>query len=417
MINPISRLLLFCLLAHAIGRPATAQTRESASVVIDTLTALRGRIMEKESEREALARMLAALNDVDSVYKVHCPRWVVREEDLRQRVLKMFRLRQGNPNPESEVLVVANPQESQILELRAGNALMGRRDARMIMSDSLQYQLLFATYPRRYIEEIPARPRNPVVFGGRPRFAALSLSAFSGALLFSDGSGVEVQLGHEEIGYHFWSTGSIQVTAMFEDFKVGILAPLSLGNSRPGLIQPLTIRPRKLTGTKGVILEYDPEMFSGRLMARFSIGGATGVTNPELLAETGPVYSVHTIAQLTYAQRVSLVGFSGQLTLRGGIGFHQMSTAEVTSGGAFATTAKDNFVSPILDVGYIHYGERQYGIGAQYYSAILFAKAWVEIVRDFIFVDVKYYTPIFRAAKPWEQPYFFMVSPRIQVVY
>jgi hypothetical protein len=419
MINPLSRLLVFCLVAVTVESPATAQTpaRESVPVVIDTLTSLRAAIVEREREREALDRMLVALNDVDSVYKAHCPRWVVRDEDLRQRVLKMFRLRRGDPIPESEVLVVANPQESQILELRAGNVFMGRRDARMIMSDSLQHELLFATYPRRYIEEIPARPRNPVVFGGRPRFAALSVSAFAGALLFGDGSGVEVQLGHEEIGYHFWSTGSVQVTAMFEDFKVGILAPLSLGTSHPDLIQPLTIRPRKLTGTKGVILEYDPEVFSGRLSARFSIGGVTGVTNPELLADTGPVYSVHTIAQLTYAQRVSPAGYSGQLTLRGGIGFHQISAGEVMPGGVIVTTAKDNFVSPILDAEYVHYGERQYGIGAQYCSAILFAKAWVEIVRDFIFVDVKYYTPIFRAAKPWEQPYFFMVSPRIQVVY
>jgi hypothetical protein len=419
MIIRVPKSLLLFLLAVAAGSPAVAQVpaRESTSGISDTVISLRARIVEREREHEALDRMLQALNEVDSAYLAHCPCWIVRDEDLRQRVLKMFRLRQEDPGSESNVLVVSNPQESQILEARAGNAVMKRRDARMIMGDSLQHQLLFATYPRRYKEEVPSRPRNPVVFGGRPRFAALSVSAFAGALLFSDGTGVEAQLGHEEIGYHFWSTGSVQVAGMFEDFKVGVLAPLALGNSHPDLIQPLTIRPRKLTGTKGILLEYDPELFAGRLAARFSIGGMTGVTNPDLLADTGPVYTVHTIAQLTYAKRLPLSDIAGQLTLRGGLGFHQISTGEVTATGTIATTEKENFLSPIVGVEYIRHGDRQYGLAAQYYSSILFAKAWVEIVQDFIFIDVKYYTPVFRAARPWEQPYFFMVSPRIQVVY
>lgn len=408
--------LLLLIVAALPGR-APAQGVPPPPAGPDTLVLLREKIAERESEREGLERMLAALNDVDSAYKAHCPRWVVRDEDLRQRVLRMFRLRRQDPGAESEIVVVANPRESQILELRAGGAVLGRRDARVIMSDSLQQQLLYGTYPRRYIEEIPSRPRNPVVFGGTPRFAALSVSAFAGALLFSDGSGVEVQMGHEEIGYHFWSTGSVQVAGMFDDFKVGILAPLSLGKSGPELTQPLTIRPRKLTGTKGVVLEYDPALFTGRLMARFSVGGITGVTNPELLAGDGPIYTVHTVGQLTYAHRVKLEGFSGQLTLRGGVGFHQIWTGEVASGGTIATTEKENFISPVLDAEYIHHGERQYGIGLQYYSAILLARMWVEIVQDFVFVDLKYYTPAFRAAKPWEQPYFFMISPRLQVVY
>jgi hypothetical protein len=412
-----SRHTVFLLVLALAALPARVPAQGAVpSAPSDTLAVLRERIAEREGERVSLERMLAALNDVDSAYIAHCPRWVVRDEDLRQRVLRMFRARGQDPGAESEIAVVANPRESQILELRAGSAVMGRRDARVIMSDSLQQELLYGTYPRRYIEEIPSRPRNPVVFGGTPRFAALSLSAFSGALLFSDGSGVEVQMGQEEIGYHFWSTGSVQVAGMFDDFKVGILAPLALGKSGPELTQPLTIRPRKLTGTKGVALEYDPAVFNGRLMARFSVGGLTGVTNPELLAGEGPVYTVHSVAQLTYARQVKFEG-SGQLTLRGGIGFHQVWTGEVASGGTIATTDKENFVSPILDLEYIHHGERQYGIGVQYYSAILFARMWVEIIRDFVFVDLKYYTPAFRAAKPWEQPYFFMISPRVQVVY
>jgi hypothetical protein len=41
----------------------------------------------------------------------------------------------------------------------------------------------------------------------------------------------------------------------------------------------------------------------------------------------------------------------------------------------------------------------------------------VEIVKNFLFVDLKYYTPVGRDPHPWEQKYFFMISPRIQITY
>jgi hypothetical protein len=56
-------------------------------------------------------------------------------------------------------------------------------------------------------------------------------------------------------------------------------------------------------------------------------------------------------------------------------------------------------------------------VNLQYYGMLIFAHGWLEFIKNFLYLDIKYYSPIIRNPKPWEQPYFFMVSPRIQVIY
>lgn len=58
-----------------------------------------------------------------------------------------------------------------------------------------------------------------------------------------------------------------------------------------------------------------------------------------------------------------------------------------------------------------------FGASLQLYSSILHLKGWVELIKNFMFIDLQYYTPFVRDPKPWEQSYFFMVSPRFQVIY
>jgi hypothetical protein len=389
----------------------------SKPVQVDTVSSLRDSLQEKMADRARLERMLEALNTVDTVYKAHCPTWKILDEDLKQRLFRVFQMRFAGTIQDTDIVVIANPQETQILELQAGQLRMGRRDVRVSLGDSLTSEILQGNYSRRQINTNLPPPRNPLLFGYAPRFAALSISAFEGTLLFSDSRGIDVKLGHEEIGYHFWSTGSLQIMAVLEQLRVGIVAPFTFGNIKPGLVQPLTIRPRLLSGEKGIVLHYDTPDPSEQLSAHFTIGEIRGVTNPSLLVGDGAIYSVHTVAQITYARQDLLSQGSHLFTLKGGIGYHQIAAGAVTPDGLVGTTEKDDFFSPILGVDYVHQGERLYGMGIQYYSSIIFAKCWVELVKDFIFVDVKYYAPVVRNAKPWEQPYFFMVSPRLQVVY
>jgi hypothetical protein len=403
------------LLAASCGAQTSAPL--SSLVMSDTLGRLRDDLQEKQNDRGKLERMLAALNSVDTVYKTHCPTWTVLDEDLRQRILRILRLQNPGAVKDTVIVVIANPEETQILELTAGSVTMGRRDARVNLGDSLHFEILHGEYAKRIVDTSPIRPRNPMLFGYTPRFAALSLSGFGATLLFNDGLGVNVKLGHEELGYHFWSTGSLKAMAMFEQLKLGIIAPFTFGNTQPDRIAPLTIRPRKLTGTKGIAIEYDYPFASEQVSAILNIGEVPSAVNSDLLVDRNAVYSIHTVSQLTYARQEFLGGGRHMFTLRGGIGYHQVATGTFMPDGTLATTNKEDFVSPIVAVDYVHHGDRLYGMGIQYYSSVIFATCWIEFVKDFIFVDLKYYSPVFRNPKPWEQPYFFMISPRIQVIY
>jgi hypothetical protein len=399
---------------QAIVLVVSLSTALVAQIPSDSLLQLQEALRQKKDDLQAMERMLRSL----SVYMAHCPSWVVLDENLRHRVHTIMQMRSSTREPDTALVVIANPQRTQILELRSGSITMGRRDIHVSLSDSLKLEILEGIYPKRMLDLNPGETRNPMLFGYVPRFAALSLSGFGATLLFNNGRGIEVKLGHEEIGYHFWSTGSAQIMAVFEQFRLGIIAPFRFGNTpTDAVIQPLAIRPRLLTGSKGIVLHYDSALPSEQISAHFAIGEVRGFTNPDILAGTTDIYSVHTVAQLTYARQETFGSGLHLFTFKGGLGYHQIATGSFGTGGGIQTTAKENFVSPILAVDYVHEGNWLYGLGVQYYSSIVFAKGWVELIKDFLFIDIKYYAPIFRDAKPWEQPYFFMVSPRIQVVY
>jgi hypothetical protein len=383
---------------------------------VDSVRILSGVLEKKREDRARMMRIVDALNTVDSVYKVHYPTWIVLDEDLRQRVIRLFRSRIPSFTHNTDVVVIASPDRSQIIELGVGSKAMGRQDVRFNVSDSLRADLLAADYAKRMIDPIVEPPREFAFFGYRPRYAALSLSAFGATLLFNNGGGAEAKLGYEEIGYHFWSAGTVKALALFDRLKLGVILPLTQGKGRGGGTQPLAIRPRLLTGARGIAAEYEYPFSSQLVGTRFSIGEVTDFTNRELYVNQDRIYYVHTVAQLYYSRQGSLGG-NHLFTLTGGLGYHQIATADLHSDDRYVITDRDDFVSPVLRVDYVHRGENLYGAGLQYYGSILFVNWWVELIQNFMFIDLKYYSPVFRSAKPWEQPYFFMISPRIQVEY
>src|SRR3972149_2386732 len=114
--------------------PTQAQQAEaSGQSAIDSVAVLRSILEEKRSDRARLDRMLSALNSVDSVYRVHFPTWVVRDEDLRQRIYKVFRGRFSDLAPDTAVTVVANPEQSEILQVSIGKAIMGPQETRIVL--------------------------------------------------------------------------------------------------------------------------------------------------------------------------------------------------------------------------------------------------------------------------------------------
>jgi len=381
----------------------------------DSVEALNELLERKKADAERMQRMLEAVNEVDSVYKLRYPTWIVLEEDLKERIRRTFKVRKIDFPPSADVQVVANPDAREILEVSIGDARMGRNDVHSYMSDSLQNAILDGAYVREVIDPRPQERRVGQIYGVRPRFASVYASAFGAGLLFSNAWGVEAKLGFEEIGYHFWSTGSMRALAVFDQFKIGVLFPIANGTSEEHS-QPLDIRPRKLTGSIGFGSEFQVPMENASINAMLSIGDISSVTNYRLLTDSMDFYFVHTVTQLSYSHRLELSP-GHLLTLTGGLGYHQIGHGMVQPDLSVTTTDKEDFISPVLRVEYMNRVSNMFGASVQVYSAIVHMKGWVELIRNLLYLDLQYYSPIIRDAKPWEQSYFFMLSPRIQVIY
>jgi len=382
----------------------------------DSVSVLRSILEERQNDRVKLERMLNALNAVDSVYKAYFPAWIVLDEDLRQRIYKAFRGRYPNVLPDTAVVVVVTPENSDILQISIGSVAMGPQEARLVLSDSLRNDILLANYPLRKIDSTPVKQRKRILFGAKPQVVSMDVSLFGAALLFGNGWGIELKVGHDEIGYPFWSAGDARIMAVFDRLKFGVMIPFNFGTKQPRILDPLAIRPRKLNGATGISAEFDQPVNSDLIGARFSLGELNRFISGQLTDERSPYY-LHTIGQLFYSHRLSLQGGGHLLAVSLGAGFHQVARGEVQPDGRIVASQKSNFFSPIVRLEYVRQGEEMYGVTAQYYSSIVYVSGWIELVKNFIYVDLRYAAPIIRAPKPWEQPYFYLISPRFRLVY
>jgi hypothetical protein len=409
-------LALLCVIGLA-GSPSRlgAQTGPGTSTMEDSIALLQKTINARLADRDQLHRMLAALNVIDSVYRPLYPAWLVLDNDLRERVNKALRQRHPGTASDTDVIVIANPARGQILGVSAGSTYLGRIETPQTLSDSLDRELLHGTYQRTDVDLTVEPPRTSNL-NPEPQYASLIASAFGIRLMFSRGLGIEAAIGREELGYHFWSSGDFSVRAIIHGLKLGILLPFPYGYKTVKPSDPLAIKPSLLVGSTGFSGEFEYPLNESKVGARLAVGDLYLGTLETKVPPGLTAYSLHSSGQLYFAHQ--LQWGVDQLVLTGGIGAHQVMMNRADSGKATVNVIeRSDFASPLLRVDYARLGDRLYGVSVQYYNALLSLSGWVEVVRNFLFVDVKYYTPVFRDPQPWEHKYFFMISPRLQITY
>lgn len=407
---------LFAAMCACLPSPLRAQLADASKATIeDSIAMLQTTIIRRTADRDQLERMLAALNVIDSVYKPLYPAWLVLDDDLRERINRSFRQRHPEVSPDTDVVVIANPERGQILGVSVGSTHLGRLETPQTISDSLNRELLHGTYQRKDVD-LKVEPPRTNVLETEPLYASLAASAFGLRMMFSKGLGLEAVIGREELGYHFWSSGDFSIRGIVYGLRLGVLLPFPYGYKTYQPSDPLAIKPTLLVGSTGFSGEYEYPLGNGKVGARLSVGDLFLGTLLDKVPPGVVAYSIHSTGQLYYAHRIRWG--SDSFTFTGGIGGHQVTTnaADTVQNKATAIDRAD-FTSPILRVDYARLGTRLFGGSVQLYSSILYLSGWVEIVRNFLFVDVKYYTPVGRDPHPWEQKYFFMISPRIQITY
>jgi hypothetical protein len=299
--------------------------------------------------------------------------------------------------------------------LSVGSVQIGRLETPQTISDSLDGEILHGSYQRKDVD-LRVEPPRKTVLNTEPQYASLAASAFGLRLMFSRGLGLDAAIGRDEIGYHFWSSGDFSVRAIVYGLKLGVLLPFPYGYKSYQTSDPLAIKPSLMIGSTGFSGEYEYSFGESKAGARMSVGDLYLGTILKKVPVGLSAYSLHATGQLYFGHHV-LWG-SDSFTFNGGLGYHQVTKNLADSAqGKVDVTEVNEFTSPLLRIDYARLGDRLYGGSIQYYSSILYLSGWVEIIRNFLFVDVKYYTPVGRGPEPWEQKYFFMISPRIQITY
>jgi hypothetical protein len=151
--------------------------------------------------------------------------------------------------------------------------------------------------------------------------------------------------------------------------------------------------------------------------ARFSIGELTSVHALGDLVDPQNVYYINSIGQLSLSQKVYFSGAKHVVTLTGGLGYHKIGYATADTLGNVSTYDRVTFFSPMVKTAYVFNGFETFGVSVQYYHNTIMADVWLELFKNFLYIEGKYSVPIIRAPQPWEQPYFFMISPRVRFAF
>jgi hypothetical protein len=398
---------LFCsteLWGQSTPSDTTLETRKKLSLDLHKLRA----------DRARLHRILAALNIVDSAYIVHFPTWLIRDVDVRERVHKVFRNRLKFPSRDSDLVVITNPSKTEIEMLSFGAVSMGREEVRLFVGDNLRKTILSEEYSRESTPQ-PQEPKKPIVLEPEPKSVFFEGSLFGGSIKFSNGWGAEMKMGNDAIGFPFWSSGSAEVVLLVDQLRIGAVVPMSVGLSESQIGGPFTIQSRKLNGAGGFTAEYAFNIASGSFDFHITSSPLSNSDANKKYTSLTEAYYVRSVVQGIYYRNLGMINNEHSFTLGVGMGYHQIGKARIIPYVDVNTTDKFDYYSPIIKVSYLRQGMHTYGVEVQGYSSTLLITSWIELVKDFIYADMKYSIPVFRGPNAWENSYFIMVSPRIRL--
>jgi hypothetical protein len=247
---------------------------------------------------------------------------------------------------------------------------------------------------------------------GRVDFSAYGLSFRVGPVW-----GGEVRMGNDELGLPFWESGKTTFLAMYKQVKVGFELPTSIGrNNSEKFVFPL--RSRLLNGTRGFAGEFDFGTIGGYISStRFVDNDVATLTDPrnfyyitdELLGYTSFGFS---LTQTSWAR------------VKVGVGYEQVREGTFARGGVDTTGAplgnqsyelnQFDISSPYLSFEYLHEeGDEAYGCSLQYFNSSILTSIWLQIIPNYLRVEMKISKPILRSLRDWENEDFIMVSPRL----
>lgn len=372
--------------------------------------------------------------------------WVITGPELRDSLFYALVAADSSVQSEAgaEVEVLAT-ETNDIIEVRVGTAVfkgMTLKDALDKSSDKRLYEKIAESY--RYSKLVELRDtafRLPTSLGDdftpydkvleeftpvwmhlnpTPDRVKVDLSLYG--LIFKIGPswGGEVRIGSDETGFPFWSSGKTLYLVTYNRIKFGFELPFRPGLHRTETFPPFPIQSRKLNGTRGIVGEFDFGPVGG--MASFT--RLTDLDTRDLTDPSDFAY-ITSIVQGYYSFGISLTP-TNLIRVKVGVGYHRVVEAHLVRAASDSAQTQfeesivnerpKDFPSPYIRIEYLNKDASQrFGGSLQYYDFGLLTTAWLEIIPNYLSLEMKYAWPLLRDPKKWENSSFLIISPRLRL--
>jgi hypothetical protein len=403
-------------------------------------------------ESEALAKILSALESIDTARQNELIQWIITDRNIRSRVISALRKQGRNisPNSVAELTVTQKPptsfdEERQLLRLVIESVgVYGEANIKRLLGENLYATITSRNYEHTLVSTAPVQERV--------QFVAVDASLFGGSILFKSGFGFALTVGNDYLGYPFWLPGTLGTYGLLRrgttDFMLGLEWPLKeAGVSEFAISGGFSVKNRKLMGTQafGARIEQDlglleeqsgklhfgaelfnaftPNLSTFPLLARQEryatedrFGGNRNISIDSLY-----YIGLSTHGYVSYRLPESIL--RGAYVQVGG-GTHRINAVTVGSPvrdsiGAFNSReelhqAKQySYFDPFVKIGYVRSGDAgdEYGVSLQYCNTLL-AEGFIKLF-PWLQLEAKYSAVIGRDARKWEWKDYVMVSPRL----
>lgn len=392
------------------------------SIFAQSIETLRSDLHTEKEELQSLERILLALNNGDTVYASYFPVWTVLDKNTKLSIFTAFRNRGKEFSENDRVVIIAIPNMKGIADIRIGNASYGRLFASKALDPELQQSLLQRNY--ELINEIPFGYRNETKQRpptDQPNWISANISLFGGYMKFGNDWRIVGKLGNDELGYPFWSSGQVSLTAGYKSIQLGAYLPMHGGLFETNSSErPLSLKPRLLNGSTGVTgsteFEWDEVKIQSSHIAYAAIGGSFAIGSldkrrPEYLtANVDSLYSISSLLQMYYALHYNFDDHN-VIKARAGATYHRvtLNRYDEKQDDILNYGAAQKFFTPLVALEYRNLGLDWFALNAQY-SRLLSFGAWAEIVPGYVYAEVKYSTVVLREPRVWEQNYYLYAT-------
>jgi hypothetical protein len=439
--------LLFCGIAQtaAVAQPGQNPGQNPQTNYADSLRVLR-------MENEALAKILGALESIDTARQNELIQWIITDRSIRSRVISALRKQGRNisPNSVAELTVTQKPptsfdEERQLLRLVIEQVgVYGEANIKRLLGESLYGTITNRNYEHTLISSAPSQEKIQFVY--------MDASLFGGSIIFKSGFGFALKVGNDYLGYPFWLPGTMGTYGLLRrgttDFKIGLEWPLKESGISPFNISGgFSVKERKLMGTQafGAQIEQDLGLLeeqSGKLHFGAELFNAftpnlssfppqaraqryISAGRPDALGNRNERDSLYYIGLSTHgyvSYRLPETMLKGAYVQVGG-GTHRINAVTVGAPRNIEENQREelhqaaqySYFDPFIKLGYVRSGDAgdEYGMSLQYCNTLL-AHGFIKLF-PWLQLEAKYSAVIGRDARKWEWKDYVMVTPRLML--